>query len=80
MVTISVSLQFAKRINYIGREVDISADDVINSFRDSVDYISKAVGHSVVIEYEPESVSERASRALPFKPAIEVVWVGPEQN
>lgn len=73
-------LQFAKRINYIGREVDISADDVINSFRDSVDYISKAVGHSVVIEYEPESVSERASRALPFKPAIEVVWVGPEQN
>jgi leucyl-tRNA synthetase len=52
----------------------ISADSLYSSFVSARDHLKKRFGIEVAIERESSSKSKRASRAMPDKPSIDVVW------
>jgi leucyl-tRNA synthetase len=63
----------AKRINEI-REVSGSQKDEFESFDEARDYLGKMLGCSVIVEKESDSKSERASRAMPQKPSLDITF------
>ncbi|MDE1833460.1 MAG: leucine--tRNA ligase [Candidatus Micrarchaeota archaeon] len=66
--------QFAKRMQSLTPMKDIGSASVIAGFKDASQYISEKVGAQVVVEGEKESKSQRAARALPDKPSIDISW------
>ncbi len=54
--------------------VEVDPETLYNSFADARQYLFNIFNAEVVIEKEKESMSARASRALPQKPSIEVIW------
>ena len=67
--------QFAKRMKSLTPMSEVSSANSMAGFRDAAAYISDKVGAQIVIEGEKESRSQRASRALPDKPSIDISWI-----
>ena len=66
--------QFASKTRTLEKVPDVSADQTLSAFSQAKDYISKRLGAAVSVELEPQSKSQRAQRALPGRPSIEVIW------
>jgi hypothetical protein len=52
----------------------VGGASMIKGFTDAKDYIGKRFEAEVSVELEKDSKSERAQRALPGKPAIDIIW------
>lgn len=61
----------AKKINEI-QEVNTAQKEELESLREASDYIAKQLGCAVVVESEEESKSQRAGRAMPTKPSLDI--------
>ncbi len=55
-------------------KVRFGQDTAFKAFVESVQYLSSKLGAPVTIEKEATSSSQRAQRAVPMKPSLEVVW------
>ena len=66
--------QFASKLKTLEKIQPIKADTVLAAFNQARDYLSKRFGADVAAELESTSKSQRASRAMPGRPSIEVVW------
>ncbi len=66
--------QFMKKIATLHKLPEITSDELYAGFVSAKDYIKKKNSAEITIEKENLSKSSRASRALPGKPGIEVVW------
>jgi leucyl-tRNA synthetase len=66
--------QFAKKMNALVVVPALKAEDIIKGFNDSGKYLSEKMGATVTAVAESDSKSDRAARALPGKPAIDIVW------
>lgn len=66
--------QFAKRLNTLGEELKLDMKSLMMAFVEAKDYIGKRFNARIVIEDEASSQSDRATRALPDKPSIDLVW------
>jgi leucyl-tRNA synthetase len=67
-------LQFSKRINALSEVYAVKSDVVIKAFEASASYLFERLGVGILITSEEGSHSQRAQRALPGKPAIEIEW------
>ena len=65
---------FAKTIQSIAKAADIDQELTFQSFNDAAPYLSKRFGAQIVISKEQESKSQRALRAQPDKPGIDIIW------
>ncbi len=54
--------------------MEMSQDEALSAFIESRNYLEAKLGTKVVIERERESKSQRAQRASPQKPSIDVEW------
>ncbi len=63
-----------KNLSELAEELKISEDTLYKSFSDACEYIKGKLGIDVKIEKEEESKSERAARAMPLRPSIEILW------
>lgn len=66
--------RFSKKINYLEKENAIPASKIKEGFEEAKEYFISKFGTEIVIEIEEESKSDRAKRALPMKPSIDVIW------
>ncbi|HUC39005.1 MAG TPA: leucine--tRNA ligase [Candidatus Acidoferrum sp.] len=66
--------QFASKVMTLERIEPVKAATMFAALGQSKGYLSKRVGADIVVEMESQSKSQRASRAMPGKPSIEVVW------
>jgi leucyl-tRNA synthetase len=66
--------QFAKKMQTLMPMEKLTSASALKGFADSKDYLSKRFDAEVTIESESASKSARAPRALPGKPAIDLVW------
>ncbi len=66
--------QFASKLMTLEEAKVIKADSMLAAFNQAKDYISKKFDAKVSAELESASKSQRASRALPMRPSIEVAW------
>ncbi len=53
---------------------EITGDELYSGFISSMDYMKRRLGVEVTIEKEASSKSQRAQRAMPTKPSIDLVW------
>ncbi len=65
---------FAKKLMQINKISVMDESDMANAIRDSSSFIEKSTGAKPVVELESVSDSKRSGRALPNKPAIEIIW------
>ena len=63
--------KLAKRMNEV-RAIDITEDEELSSMGEARGYISKILGTEIIVERESESKSQRADRAMPLRPSIEI--------
>lgn len=63
----------AKKLNEI-RGVETTQQEEFDSIEEASGYISKQLGCDVVVELEAKSKSQRASRAMPMKPSLDIVF------
>ncbi len=66
--------QFAKNAQSLIELPKISSADMLKSFSEAVPYLSGKLGVKVTIESETASKSQRASRAMPDKPSIDILY------
>lgn len=66
--------QFSKRLMALEPIIPVSAAYLTNAFNQAKDWIAGKVDARVEVEAESQSKSARASRALPNRPSIDVVW------
>ena len=66
--------QFAKKMQTLMPIGKLTSANSLRGFMDSRDYLSKKFDAEVTIEPESASKSARASRSLPDKPAIDIIW------
>lgn len=67
--------QFAKRINMLAAKRELEEGLLLKAFVEAEDYISEKFGKArIIAESERDSKSARASRALPDKPSIDILW------
>jgi leucyl-tRNA synthetase len=66
--------QYSKKINTLIELKNKDTDLLIKAFVEAKDYIGSKFNAQVDIEKEHESKSERAKRALPGKPSIDIIW------
>ena len=66
--------QFAKRASSLVAVPALKSEAIAKGFNDSSRYMSERLGAPVSAVTESESKSDRASRALPGKPAIDIIW------
>jgi leucyl-tRNA synthetase len=66
--------QFSKRVSSLVEVPNLTSEDIIRGFADSSKYLSERLGSQVSALPESESKSARALRALPGKPAIDIIW------
>lgn len=66
--------KFASKAMALERVPEVSAAQAFSAFNQAKDYISKRIDAAVSVELEPQSKSQRAQRALPGRPSIEVIW------
>jgi leucyl-tRNA synthetase len=65
---------FMKKMNALVPVAAIKSDDIINGINGSVKYLSEKMNAQVSAISEAESKSDRAARAIPGKPAIDIIW------
>lgn len=65
--------KLAKRMNEI-KPIGISESEEISSVNEAQAYISKVLDVEVSVEKEADSKSQRAQRAMPLRPSIEIIW------
>ena len=63
----------AKKVNEL-QEVKIKHQDEYDSFDQAKDYIAAQLGCEVIVEKEAQSKSDRAGKAMPMKPSIDIVF------
>ena len=63
----------AKRANQLA-EVTVSQQDEFESLSEAGDYLGRQLGCAVVVGKESQSKSERAGRAMPLKPSLDIVF------
>ena len=66
--------QFMPKRKTLKKVPELSSDDIYVAFVGATDYLKKRFGADIIIEKEGESKSARASRAMPDKPSIDVLW------
>ncbi|MGC8652300.1 MAG: leucine--tRNA ligase [Candidatus Micrarchaeia archaeon] len=66
--------QFSKNIQSLTELPKINEGDALKSFNEAAQYLSEKLGIKIAIESESASTSQRASRALPDKPSIDVIY------
>ena len=66
--------QFAKKTGSLVAVPELSAEEMVKGFTDSSAYLSERMGATVIAVSEADSKSERAARALPGRPAIDLIW------
>ncbi len=66
--------QFAKRMNTLVNLEGFDDAAVQESFAEAMPYMAARLGTEVSIEREAESKSQRAPRALPDKPSLDIRW------
>lgn len=67
--------QFTKRINMLVEKKELEEGMMLGAFVEAAEYISGKFGNAkIVAECEKDSKSERAARALPDKPSIDILW------
>ncbi|HIH50140.1 MAG: leucine--tRNA ligase [Candidatus Micrarchaeaceae archaeon] len=67
--------QFMKRINMLVARTELEEGLLLRAFVEAEEYISDKFGNAkIVAESEKDSKSARASRALPEKPSIDILW------
>lgn len=66
--------QFAKKLTSLGDPREISMELLFKAFVEAKDYLAGRFNANVTIENERESKSQRAGRALPDKPSIDISW------
>jgi leucyl-tRNA synthetase len=62
----------AKKVNQLAA-VTMTQLDEFMSLKEAEDYLGRQLGCAVVVEKESESKSERAGRAMPLKPSLDIV-------
>ncbi len=65
---------FMSKLQTLHKPIEMTSDELYAGFVSSRDYIGKKLGADVTIERESSSASQRASRAMPDKPSIDIVW------
>jgi leucyl-tRNA synthetase len=66
--------RFSKRLNSLEKENPVSSSQLKEGFEEAKEYLGSKFGAEIAIELEEESKSQRAKRALPTKPSIDVIW------
>ncbi len=66
--------QFTKRLNMLSERRELDMGALQRAFLEAKDYIRDKFSAEIGIEDEEQSKSERAFRALPEKPCIDVTW------
>lgn len=65
--------KLAKEMNRL-RQIEVSEEDEFALLNDAKDYLSRLLETQVEIENEKASKSNRAERAMPLKPSIEIIF------
>jgi leucyl-tRNA synthetase len=65
---------FAKKMKELKLGVAIPSSVLLSIMAEAADYIGSRFGAKVVVETESASKSQRASRAIPGKPSIDITW------
>ncbi len=68
-----IAAMLAKRMNEL-RPVDTAQQDEYAGFADAAEYMAKQLGCRVEVEKEAASKSERAWRAMPLKPSLDIAF------
>lgn len=63
----------AKRINEV-KEVDLTSQEELEAFNEASKYLEKQLNCSVNTEEEAKSKSQRAGRAMPMKPSLDIMF------
>lgn len=66
--------KYLKSLNSMQKLPDISQKDMIGAFSEALPFIEKKLGYKLNLVKEQESESQRAQRAEPLKPSIDVKW------
>ncbi len=66
--------QYMNKMQSLMKVPEITSEELYTSFLSSRDYIKKRFKAEITIEKESDSKSQRAPRAAPLKPSIEIVW------
>lgn len=66
--------QFASKLKTLERIPQIKAETMLAAFSQASAYLSKRFNAEIAVELESASKSQRASRAIPGRPSIEVIW------
>lgn len=67
--------QFAKNLRELNESLEIDEGELAKILTDAKVFISEEVGGSQIdVESEQDSNSSRAARAMPYKPAIDIIW------
>ncbi|MGC8622434.1 MAG: leucine--tRNA ligase [Candidatus Micrarchaeia archaeon] len=66
--------QFAKAVRMLVESAEIDEGELEKALEEAKEFISGETGVGVEIEEEGTSKSPRAARAMPYKPAIEIIW------
>ena len=66
--------QFSKRLRTLERDEAPGQEELFAAFSQAAGYLGRRLGATVEVEREAESQSQRAQRALPGKPSIDVIW------
>jgi leucyl-tRNA synthetase len=65
---------YSKRLMELQPVIVIKTDDMVRCMKEASKYLSERLNAEIVVEKESESKSERAGRAAPEKPSIDVTW------
>ncbi len=68
-----IAAGLARKLNEVKR-AELSGDEEFSSLSSAQEYLSGILGCDVIVEKEPESKSQRASRAMPLKPSIDLSY------
>ncbi|MGC8669808.1 MAG: leucine--tRNA ligase [Candidatus Micrarchaeia archaeon] len=66
--------QFTKNIQGLVELQNLNSKQVIESFTEALPYLNEKLKVKVIIESEDSSKSQRAERALPDKPSIDIIY------
>lgn len=66
--------QFAKKLNTLKEGPEFSTELLLKAFVEAKDHIGNRFNTRIEVESESSSKSSRASRALPEKPSIDIIW------
>ncbi len=66
--------QFSKNMHALVPMRNMTSDAILRGFVEAKEYLGKRFGAEIVVEPEGASRSPRASRSMPGKPSIDLLW------